>query len=840
MKLIKKAGLILISSMLLVGCAKEELHRQVMDTYSYEEDKSSYTLENDHLKFTLDPDTTYFQVLNKSNNVTWDSNPVGGADDAFADNQSKKYLQSTLLIEYCNDTGIRVLYNNYEYSILKRNYNIEQGEGYIEVNYTIGNVEQVFLLPVAAPESRMKEFMDRMEASDQKKINTYYRKIDIAKLRATDNKADLIARYPDIEQEPVYELRDGTQGYLKKKIEDLFSSVGYTREDYEEDKARYSKVGSEENPYFNVSILYRLEGDELVVELPFEAMDWSDRFPLTKVNVLPYMGAGSTEDTGFILVPEGNGGIINFNNGRNEQSAYYTEVYGWDDGMERDYLTDDNRSDYPVFGISKNGSSMLCILEDYNSVASISADISSRNHSYNYASATYTTLHAASISVSAKTDKSVMVYEAKKPEGTIRQRYRFMESSSYGMMAKAYRDYLMAKNPSLKKIESSSTPINITLIGAIDKVEQRLGFPVSVPLELTSYQEAYDIIDDLKEAGYHNLSIRYSGWMNGGTKQKLPTSIKTVSELGSKSKFKKFLKHAEESGVPVYLESMTQYAYNKGLFDGFVINRDGAKYSSRKIIKLYNFSKVYFGEEDWKDCFYLLKPQVTIDIINKLSDYAEKNSANLAFTDIGFRVSADYNPKNLVTRQQAIELQKDELKKVSEKGTDLMVSGGNDYVLPYVAYINDMKLRGNKYHLIDELVPFYTMAIHGLVEYSGSPLNLSRDYREEILQSAESGAGLSFTFMKESTSILQDSFYTYLFGADYDLWKDEAYSIYSRFERELGHCYNQFITEHGFLADGVTVTAYEDGTKVYVNYNDTEFNEGDIRIPARDFKVERR
>ncbi len=840
MKLMKTAGLILISSLLFAGCAREDLQEKVIDTYSYAEDKSSYILENDHLKFTLDPDTTYFQVLNKSDNSTWDSNPVGGANDEFADNQSKKYLQSTLLIEYCNDTGIKVLYNNYEYSILKRIYDIEQGEDYIKVNYTIGNVEKVFLLPVAAPESRMKEFMDQMEASDQKKINSYYRKIDITKLRATDNKAELIAQYPDIEQEPVYVLRDGTQDYLKKKIEELFTSVGYNREDYEEDLARYSKEGSQKNPYFNVSLLYRLVGDELVVELPFEDMAWNDSFPLTKVNVLPYMGAGSTQDTGFILVPEGNGAIIDFNNGRNEQSAYYTEVYGWDDGIARDYLTDDNRSDYPVFGISKNGSSMLCILEDYNSVASIAADISSRNHSYNYASATYTVLHAASISVSAKTDKSVMVFEAKKPTGTIRQRYRFVESSSYGMMAKSYRDYLMAKNPSLKKIESSSTPVNITLIGAIDKVKQRLGFPVSVPLELTSYQEAYDMIDDLKGTGYHNLSIRYRGWMNGGIKQKIATSVKTISELGSKSKFKKFLKHAEESGVPVYLESMTQYAYNKGVMDGFVVNRDAAKYSSRKIIKLYNFSKVYFGEEDWKDFYYLLKPQVTIDIINKLADYAEKHSANLAFTDIGFRVSADYNPKNLVTRQQAIELQKNELKKVSETGTALMVSGGNDYVLPYVAYISDMKLRGNKYNVIDRLVPFYTMAIHGLVEYSGAPLNLSSDYREEILQSAESGAGLSFTFMKESTSILQDSFYTYLFGADYDLWKDEAYSIYSRFEDELGHCYNQFITDHGFLADGVAVTTYEDGTKVYVNYNDTEFDQGDIRIPARDFKVERR
>ena len=36
----------------------------------------------------------------------------------------------------------------------------------------------------------------------------------------------------------------------------------------------------------------------------------ASNYPLTKVKLLPYLGAGSTEDEGFALVPDGNGGII--------------------------------------------------------------------------------------------------------------------------------------------------------------------------------------------------------------------------------------------------------------------------------------------------------------------------------------------------------------------------------------------------------------------------------------------------------------------------------------------------------------------------------------------------
>ena len=219
MKRILRISLFLLSLFILTGCTREEAQDEAMQTYSYEQDLETYELENDKLKFILNPDTTYFEVVDKQNNYTWTSNPVDGANDPNADSESKKYLQSTLLIEYSNDAGINTIYNNYEYSISKQIYSIEEGEDYIKVNYTIGNVEQVFIMPIAVPESRMNTFKDNMDSKQQRQINDYYRKIDITKLRPTDNKNELLSMYPDLKTEPVYELREGVADYLKKKIE---------------------------------------------------------------------------------------------------------------------------------------------------------------------------------------------------------------------------------------------------------------------------------------------------------------------------------------------------------------------------------------------------------------------------------------------------------------------------------------------------------------------------------------------------------------------------------------------------------------------------------------------
>ena len=117
-------------------------------------------------------------------------------------------------------------------------------------------------------------------------------------------------------------------------------------------------------------------------------------------------------------------------------------------------------------------------------------------------------------------------------------------------------------------------------------------------------------------------------------------------------------------------------------------------------------------------------------------------------------------------------------------------------------------------------------------------LNLSGDYQEELLKAAEYGAGLYFVFMDAESTELQNTYYTQYFGSNYDSWKDEMLEIYSRYDAELGKTYKQRITNHEVLDEGITLTAYEDGTKVYVNYSSTDYKiKSGITLPARDYMV---
>lgn len=851
MKRIGKMLVFLLLAGSLCACSEEDEVTEVT-VRSYDETvhgAKEYKMENDDLVFELDPATTYFTVTQKSTGKVWYSNPTDGATDPNADSAGKKNLQSTLIIEYNTENGVNTLLNNYEFSISNGLYEletVEDGNGNIEevrVLYTVGKGTKTYYMPLAVPESRMMEFYNNMERSQQKKIDTYYRRIDINNLFATDNKDELLETYPDLANERVYVIREGTKEYLMRQIEEIFASVGYTTEDYKVDKERYDISSDSDKAIINLTVVYRLEDNQLVVELPHDEIVYKSQYPLTKVSLLPYFGAGSITDEGYLFVPEGSGAIINFNNGKSEQSAYYADVYGRDDDQKKTELVDETRVAIPVFGIANGDSSFVAIMEEYSSIGTIQADVSGRRHSYNSAYATYEIIHGDTMDISAKSDRTIMAFEKNVPEGSTIQSYTFIEGTSYVDMAEVYRDYLQEKYPELQKVEETDMPVAVELIGAIDRIKQILGMPIKRPEVLTSFEDAKTILEEMVADGYENLSVRYSGWMNGGLQHSLPKDIDLTSGMGGKKALKALMEYANSNNVDVYLNGHVQHEYDSNIFDGFIRSRDAAKYISREVTELTGYSNIHFGEltTDRQETYHLLRPSVCVELMNNLAEAAADYNAGVAFEDVGYLLSADYNPRRTVTREESMDMQTEALAGIKASGTPIMISAGNEYALAYADIVTNVDLEGKDYQILDYKVPFYEIALHGLINYTGDAINLADNAQDLVLKSAETGAGLSFVFMSEEADILQNTEYMEFFGAAYDQWKDTAKDYYLRYKEEMAGLNNQFITDHEVLVTGVTATTYEDGTVVYVNYNTTDYEDesGTLTVPARDYLVER-
>ena len=819
----------------------ETVHLLDPDIMYYEGDTKTLTMENDKLSFELDPTTTYFKVTDKASGREWLSNPADAANDPLAVSANKETLQATAIVTYSTSSGTVDL-NNYKYSIANGNYSITQQEdGSICVEYAIGKIEKTYCIPTAITKERYDEFVAQMKSSTKKKLSSNYTLYEPSKLDSKKNKDEIIAMYPSVTEQALYVLKDGTSESNKKKIEEYWAEVNYTQEDYEIDQQLVAGAKDNSGAVFNLTMIYRLEDGDLVVEIPYSEIRYKAAYPITYVTPLPMFGAAGTEDEGFMLVPEGGGAIINFNNGKTLQNSYYANIYGWDYAVRRNEMINETRSTFPVFGMAKNGGAFLCFMEGATSYGGVQADVSMRYNSYNWMCAKYNVLHADQYNVSAKTAQLVYMFESEMPQDTVIHRYRFLETDSYVDMANAYGDYLREKYPELAEATSSEvSPVSVELVGAIDKTVVKFGLPIDSVVAVTTFSEAEEIITDMTDRGVQNLSIRYAGWANGGVTQQVLTHVDILSELGGKKSMTKLIQKAKEMNVPIYFDGVNCFAYDSNILDGFLAFNDAARYTTREQIELLPFDIVDYQKAEWMDSFYLVRPDYAQEnASNMIKTLANVGATGVSFRDIGYLLSADYNPKRTVTREDVKAMNIETMQEAQANGQNVMIRVGNDYAVPYASIITDMDLLGTKYSIIDQSVPFYQIALHGLKDYTGEPINLSGDYMQEFLRCVEYGAGLNFTFMHEDGKILQDTYHSNFFGASYADWAEDAATMISKYQADMEGLNQQRIVSHEMVNAHVAVTGYEDGTKVYVNYGIEDYIIDGVSVSARSYTVER-
>lgn len=829
---------ILAGIFVVITYQNNEEPAEIIRLNGYEGEENTIVMENDAIKFEMDPATTQFAVTVKETGKVWRSNPEDGANDPIAQASEKGRLQSTLSIVWSTKNGVDAEYNNYDYGIKNGLYDIETGENYVKVKYSIGDVDREYYIPPVTTEEKLEYWFSQMESNDATLIKEYYKKYDINKLSKKDNKDELLAQYPILADEVIYVLRDKTNNSLKQKFEGMFEAAGYTAEDYEEDKSLNSAERTTDKPVFNVSVVYRLDGDDLLVEVPLAEMEYQEDKPIYSLTILPYFGAGTMEDEGFLLVPEGGGALINFNNGKTTQNSYYANVYGWDMCIDRSAVVHETRTYFNTFGVSETDNSFLCILEEGAPYAAIQADISGRYNTYNYVNAVYSIAQREQYDVSSLANGTMYMYLEQLPDEVLTQRYRFIDSGSYVDMANVYRGYMQDKyGADMAMRDETETPVALEIVGAVDKVKQVLGVPVSRPLKLTTYEEAEAIATELYGEGLSNMRVKLTGWMNGGVQQKMLSRVRTISSLGSKSDLKDMVKDVEALGAEVYLDGVTHYAQDSNLLNGFSVLSDAARFISKEKAELYSYSAITYAQRDSQDPYYLLHADKILEMTDNLVKGAEKFGANISLNDTGYVLSSDFYRKRTVSRQQAMEMQSQQLKEISDSGMGIMTRMGNDYAIMYTDIVTGMDLNGSEYSIVDTFIPFYQLALHGYVDYTGDALNLAGETQEELLRSAEYGAGLYFTVMNESPFALQKTLYTEYFGAEYSAWHDRIVSIYSRYNEELGHTFNQRMTDHISFSDELKCTVYEDGTRVYVNYSYNDAEADGHRVPARDYLV---
>ena len=143
----------------------------------------------------------------------------------------------------------------------------------------------------------------------------------------------LIEKYPNIINNDIYAIRDANNPALLAKAKENWDACGYTVEDLRYDNEENGVISEvKQSVRYVFDIVYELDGAGLKVSLDLGGMDISGPHP-NEIHLLPYFVCGASDEDGYILVPDGSGALIGFNNGKINAPQFSMKVYGQDTAL---------------------------------------------------------------------------------------------------------------------------------------------------------------------------------------------------------------------------------------------------------------------------------------------------------------------------------------------------------------------------------------------------------------------------------------------------------------------------------------------------------------------------
>lgn len=792
----------------------------------------------------FDPAGTGVSVEDTASGTVWYSFPAERAADPIASGGNQDLLSAPLVFSYLDTSGRLQSASANELGIALGQFTFEAVENGVRVHYLIGESKKLYVVPTVATEKRMQQVCGSLSPEDAEQLMAYYRLVSLDDVTDAAERLLYVQQYPALEKQNVYVLSGITLGnqeypeFLLETLEEFFIKAGYTAEQLQADNAENGiKTGDDTDYSIAVSMEYILENGELVVRVPAQSIVYNTKvMTVTSMTLLPFFGAAGTDTSGYMLVPDGCGALIDLNGDKTGIGAYEQPVYGSDETVagQKTEAGDEPALRLPVFGLKAGAQSFLGVIESGAAHARLHADVSGRTTAYNQIYTSYELRAGMKQTNSILNISGGQVYQKEPVTADIQVRYLFQtgENADYLWMAEQYGDYLESTGQLTARTLPDTLPLQVTTVGAVEHETQRLGFPVKTNKALTTYQQAQDMLRTLQQEGVKSLSLCLTGWANGGISNRVNDRVKLLDVLGGKQDFLALNAYVQAQGIAFYPELELPYVtrYTKG----FRVNRQAARDISNMAAYRYRYALSTLLRDTTQKRAIVSPSRYGAMTEGFLEDLTDLGVQGVSFGVSGTVLHSDFNEKAPIYRQQTAETVMAQMEKAETSGFQLAVDGANAYALKGVSLVKNIPSHSSGSYLFDRDVPFYAFVLHGRVQYASEPLNTAGSYRQEALRLAESGTAPAFQWIYADNLALKDTDSAY-YSASFAAWQDEAVQLWKSLNEVCGDCNSVRVTGHRYVTETVTVTIYANGVHVYVNYGAEPTTVEGHRIEAESF-----
>ncbi|MGM0884671.1 MAG: DUF5696 domain-containing protein [Bacillota bacterium] len=590
---------------------------------------------------------------------------------------------------------------------------------------------------------------------------------------------------------------------------------------------------------------YRLLADGFEVTIPEASIKEGGKAKFVSIEPLPFWNAASDKEEGAIFLPDGSGALMKYRASHPQFFAGYSEmIYGADPAyvtqshenilpMWRQRLAPKEKIALPVFGNYRNGVGSLGIVTQGQYDAKVNGTPSGiRAIPYYRTSAEF--VYRWNDVIFIGTSGEIPFFQGDWIKGDRQTRYVLLqdEQANYVGMAQAYSKYLQAEQ-GVKPIEQSAAPLKVKLMGGILR-DEVLG---KTFISMTTFDQAREIIDAFQQKGIANLELTFSGWSDDGLYGDQPDHFPVEKKLGGAKELKALAAYAANKGVSLYLEANYARAFSDS--DGMKKNKDAIRGMDHEVAPSTDY---YIGSRWNRDSrlYYWMKPERVISkhLNKELDDYAKLGISGIHLAYWGDTLYSDIDAKALTARSETATAWVKAADAVREAAGGASVDYGFAYMLGHIDGISQAPLDSSHFIYNDETVPFYQIAVRGLVPYSANAINLRNDAQNELLRMVEYGALPSLELTYEPTTKLQRTMEDRLWSSEYTTWLDDAAKQYKELEQIYTAISNQAIADHEQLGNSVYRTTYANGTKVIVNYGSAQASIDGISVPAAGYVMQ--
>lgn len=577
---------------------------------------------------------------------------------------------------------------------------------------------------------------------------------------------------------------------------------------------------------FDVNVT--IDKKDLIVEVPYDSLleekvkvkgkKGEYDYQLRSVTLFPYFGSQNYEINGYSFIPDGSGALIRYTD-EVSSATFQKEVYGKDYGIVdksvlNPHLKEGGSVSLPIYGVNHgyNQAAFLCQITSGDGAAEL--------HSYPYMSAqlpfntTFFKFITRDDYLIAMSDNSSLrlINDTVYPTN-YSLKYSFLShgDANYVGMANRYREDLnfdeVATNPTSEK----DVPLHLEVLG----VDYKQGLFGKNYVEMTTYEDALNIVKDLNYSGVNNVNLTYLGWNKGGYFNDGAVNAKLQSSLGNKGDFRKLTEYMNEHNMTmdVTINPLISDTYGFG----------------NKTVKRLNLASFEVElNSSLKQVGYFVSPsQLSDAILKKAKNYDKLGiyGFNIDYLNQPFAYRED---RNIVSRSEMIDVVCAELEELHSY--NISTTSPAAYLYRYLTNYYSANYESSKYLYETDSVPFISILLSGYVNLFSPNINYISDYDLMSLRMVEYNMYPSFIVTENEAYELRFTNYEYLNSTQYELWNGKIKEVYGNVNPSLRMVNGATITNHRSIDTGVVEISYSNGRVIYVNYNNQAYSNGSIQV----------